>query len=165
MILSGEYHHNDRLHFEMLCLEGAQAGLSWETVLKKRSNYKKLFADFDPVKVSKFTDEKLEKILLDPGIIRNRLKVFSVRQNAIAFLKIQKEYKSFDKYIWGFVNHKSIKNKRKNLKEVPTNTKESDLISSDLKKRGMKFIGSTIIYAYMQAVGLVNDHITSCFKY
>lgn len=157
--------HNDRLHFEMLCLEGAQAGLSWETILKKRENYKKLFANFDPLKVSRFSDKSLKKILENPGIVRNRLKVFSVRQNAKVFLEIQKEFNSFDKYIWKFVNNKSIKNKWKSMKEIPTKTKESDSISKDLKKRGMNFVGSTIIYAYMQATGLVNDHVTSCFKY
>ncbi len=157
--------HHDILHFEMLSLEGAQAGLSWETVLKKRDSYKKLFANFDPIKVSKFSDEKLEKILLDERIIRNRLKVFSVRQNAKVFLEIQKEFKTFDKYIWKFVNDKTIKNKWKNLKQIPANSKESDLISKDLKKRGMKFVGTTIIYAYMQAIGLVDDHLITCFKH
>lgn len=157
--------HDDRHHFEMLCLEGAQAGLSWDTILQKRAHYKKLFCNFDPVKVSKLKDSQLEKFLLDPGIVRNRLKVFSVRQNAKVFLEIQKEFGSFDKYIWAFVDAKPIKNKWKYYKEMPASTPISDAISKDLKKRGMKFVGSTIMYAYMQAVGLVNDHVRDCFCY
>ncbi|TGL88775.1 DNA-3-methyladenine glycosylase I [Leptospira congkakensis] len=157
--------HDDKTHFEFLILEGAQAGLSWSTILKKREGYKKVFANFDPAKVAKFTDTKLEKILLDPSIIRNRLKVFAAVNNAKRFLEIQKEFGSFDLYIWSFVNYKPIQNKWKNLREVPATTKESDLLSKDLIKRGFKFVGSTVIYAHMQACGLVNDHIESCFRY
>lgn len=157
--------HDDKTHFEFLILEGAQAGLSWATILKKREGYRKLFANFDPVKVAKFTDKKLETILLDPSIIRNRLKVFAAVNNAKRFLEIQKEFGSFDFYIWGFVNHKPIQNRRKSLQEVPATTKESDALSKDLIKRGFKFVGSTVIYAHMQACGLVNDHIESCFRY
>jgi DNA-3-methyladenine glycosylase I len=154
--------HDDNKHFELLILEGAQAGLSWETVLKKRENYRKHFSNFDPEKVAKFTDKKLEKILLDPGIIRNRLKVYSVRKNALIFLDIQKEFGGFDKYIWGFIDHKTINNKIDGIKDLPAKTELSDQISKDLKKRGMSFVGSTIIYAYLQAAGLVNDHENSC---
>ncbi|TGK79159.1 DNA-3-methyladenine glycosylase I [Leptospira noumeaensis] len=157
--------HDDQTHFEFLILEGAQAGLSWSTILKKREGYRKVFVNFDPTKVAKFTDKKLEKILLDPSIIRNRLKVYAAVNNAKRFLEIQKEFGSFDKYIWSFVNHKPIQNRRKSLKEVPATTKESDLLSKDLIKRGFKFVGSTVIYAHMQACGLVNDHIESCFRY
>ncbi|MCW7482848.1 DNA-3-methyladenine glycosylase I [Leptospira kanakyensis] len=157
--------HEDQIHFEFLILEGAQAGLSWSTILKKREGYRKVFANFDPIKVAKFTDKKLEKILLDPSIVRNRLKVYAAVNNAKRFLEIQKEFGSFDKYIWSFVNHKPIQNRRKSLKEVPATTKESDLLSKDLIKRGFKFVGSTVIYAHMQACGLVNDHIESCFRY
>ncbi|MCL4129787.1 UNVERIFIED_CONTAM: hypothetical protein GTU68_044474 [Idotea baltica] len=147
----------------MITLEGAQAGLSWETVLKKRENYRKLFANFDPIKVSKFTQKKIEKLLENPGIIRNKLKVNSTVTNAKAFLKIQKEFESFDKYVWRFVNNKTIKNKLKKLEDYPTTSKESDSLSKDLKKRGFKFVGSTIIYAYLQAAGLVNDHSVDCY--
>lgn len=157
--------HDDRMLFEMINLEGAQAGLSWFTILKKRPNYKKLFANFEAKKVAKFSDEKLEKILLNPGIIRNRLKVYGVRKNAIAFLKIQKEYGSFDKYIWSFVNGQPIINKWKDMSEVPAVTDISKLMSKDLKKRGFTFVGPTICYAYMQAIGMVNDHAMDCFRY
>ncbi|MCG6141708.1 DNA-3-methyladenine glycosylase I [Leptospira mtsangambouensis] len=157
--------HDDNTHFEFLILEGAQAGLSWSTILKKRDGYRKVFANFDPKKVAKFTDEKLETILLDPSIVRNRLKVFAAVNNAKRFLEVQKEFGSFDEYIWSFVNHKPIVNRRKSLKEVPATTKESDALSKDLIKRGFKFVGSTVIYAHMQACGLVNDHIESCFRY
>ncbi|TGM78417.1 DNA-3-methyladenine glycosylase I [Leptospira mtsangambouensis] len=157
--------HDDNTHFEFLILEGAQAGLSWSTILKKREGYRKNFANFDPKKVAKFTDEKLETILLDPSIVRNRLKVFAAVNNAKRFLEVQKEFGSFDEYIWSFVNHKPIINRRKSLKEVPATTKESDALSKDLIKRGFKFVGSTVIYAHMQACGLVNDHIESCFRY
>lgn len=157
--------HNDQIHFEFLILEGAQAGLSWSTILKKREGYRKVFANFDPTKVSKFTDKKLEKILLDPSIVRNRLKVFAAVNNAKRFLEIQKEFGSFDNYIWSFVDNKPIQNKRKSLKDVPATTKESDALSKDLIKRGFKFVGSTVIYAHMQACGLVNDHVESCFRY
>ena len=157
--------HDDRMLFEMLNLEGAQSGLSWFTILKKRPNYKKLFADFDAKKLSKFTDDQLEKILLDPGIIRNRLKVYGVRKNAIAFLEVQKKFGSFDKYIWNFVNGKPIVNKWKNITDAPAETKLSKEISKDLKKRGFTFIGPTICYAYMQAIGMVNDHMINCYRY
>jgi len=157
--------HDDNVHFEFLILEGAQAGLSWSTILKKREGYKKLFADFDPKKVARFTDAKLEKILLNPAIIRNRLKVFAAVNNAKRFLEVQKEFGSFDKYIWQFVGGKPIVNQRKSMKEVPATTKESDALSKDLIKRGFKFVGSTVIYAHMQACGLVNDHVTDCFRY
>lgn len=157
--------HDDNVHFEFLILEGAQAGLSWSTILKKREGYKKLFADFDPKKVARFTDAKLKKILLNPAIIRNRLKVFAAVNNAKRFLEVQKEFGSFDKYIWQFVGGKPIVNQRKSMKEVPATTKESDALSKDLIKRGFKFVGSTVIYAHMQACGLVNDHVTDCFRY
>jgi DNA-3-methyladenine glycosylase I len=157
--------HDDRVHFEFLTLEGAQAGLSWSTVLKKRDGYRKNFADFDPVKVSRFTDKRIEKILLDPGIIRNKLKVHSAVNNAKRFLEVQKEFGSFDQYIWSFVNHRPIVNKWKTLSQVPATTKESDALSKDLIKRGFKFVGSTVIYAHMQACGLVNDHLVDCWKH
>jgi len=157
--------HDDLTHFEFLVLEGAQAGLSWATILKKREGYRKLFAGFDPKKVATFTDKKLEKILLDPSIVRNRLKVYAAVNNAKRFLEIQKEFGSFDKYVWSFVNGKPILNKRKHLKDIPATTKESDALSKDLIKRGFKFVGSTVIYAHMQATGLVNDHLEECFRY
>ncbi|WP_109020861.1 DNA-3-methyladenine glycosylase I [Leptospira kobayashii] len=157
--------HNDLIHFEFLVLEGAQAGLSWATILKKREGYRKAFADFDPEKVAKFTEKKLEKILLDPSIVRNRLKVYAAVNNAKRFLEIQKEFGSFDKYVWSFVNGKPIVNRRKTLRDVPATTKESDALSKDLIKRGFKFVGSTVIYAHMQATGLVNDHLEECFRY
>jgi len=157
--------HDDRVHFEFLILEGAQAGLSWSTILKKRDGYRKAFADFDPVKVARFTDAKLEKILLDPGIVRNRLKVYAAVNNAKRFLEVQKEFGSFDKYIWSFVGGKPIVNKRKTLGDIPAVTAESDALSADLIKRGFKFVGSTVIYAHMQACGLVNDHLTGCWRY
>lgn len=157
--------HDDKIHFEFLILEGAQAGLSWSTILKKRKGYKKAFANFDPKKVSKFDNKTINKILKDPNIVRNNLKVKSAVNNAKLFLAIQKEFGSFDKYIWSFVNNKPIINKRKTLKEVPARTKESDALSKDLIKRGFKFTGSTVMYAYMQACGLVNDHLVSCWKY
>jgi DNA-3-methyladenine glycosylase I len=156
--------HEDRKHFEMLCLEGAQAGLSWETILNKREGYRKLFHNFDAEKCSQMTDEYLLEILTDPSIVRNRLKVFSVRKNAVAFLKIQQEFQSFDKYIWSYVNNTPIL-RLSNQNEFIAKSEISDLISKDLKKRGMSFVGSTIIYAYMQAVGIVNDHAKDCFKY
>lgn len=157
--------HDDRVHFEFLILEGAQAGLSWATVLKKRAGYRKNFADFDPVKVARFTEKKVHKILQDPGIIRNKLKVLATVNNAKLFLEVQKEFGSFDKYIWGFVNHKPIVNRWKTLKQLPATTKASDALSKDLSKRGFKFVGSTVIYAHMQACGLVNDHLVDCFRY
>lgn len=157
--------HDDQVHFEFLILEGAQAGLSWSTILKKREGYRKAFADFDPNRVARFTEKKLEKILLDPGIVRNRLKVYAAVNNAKQFLKVQKEFGSFDKYIWQFVGSKPIVNKRKTMKEVPATTPESDALSKDLIKRGFKFVGSTVIYAHMQACGLVNDHLSDCWRY
>ncbi|TAL31197.1 MAG: DNA-3-methyladenine glycosylase I [Alphaproteobacteria bacterium] len=157
--------HDDGKHFEFLVLEGAQAGLSWETILKRREGYRKAFCGFDPKKVAKLTDAQLEKILKDTGIIRNRLKVFSARKNARAFLEIQKEFGSFDAYIWRFVGGKPKINSPKTLKDIPPRSAESDALSKDLKKRGMSFVGSTIIYAHMQATGLVNDHIVDCFRY
>jgi DNA-3-methyladenine glycosylase I len=157
--------HNDHTHFEFLILEGAQAGLSWATVLKKREGYRKAFADFDPVKVSRFTSARIAKILEDPGIIRNKLKVNSAVNNAKRFLEVQKEFKSFDAYIWSFVNNKPIINKWRSISEIPPTTKESDALSKDLIRRGFKFVGSTVIYAHMQACGLVNDHLIDCWKY
>jgi len=154
--------YDDRDHFELIILEGAQAGLSWETVLNKRENYRQLFANFDVQKVARFTPAKVEKLLQNQGIIRNRLKVESTITNAKAFIKIQKEFGSFNDYIWEFVGGEPIKNRLKNLKDYPTKTEISDAISKDLKKRGFKFVGSTIIYAYMQAAGLVNDHTQGC---
>ncbi len=156
--------HDDRELFEMLILEGAQAGLSWYTILKRREGYRKAFKNFDIKKCAKLADEELEKILKTGDIIRNRLKVFSVRKNATAFIAIQKEFGSFDKYLWGFIGGKTIVNRPKSMKDVKATSKESDAISKDLKKRGMSFVGSTIIYAYMQAVGLVDDHFAGCFR-
>lgn len=155
--------HDDRLHFEMLTLEGAQAGLSWETVLNKREHYRKVFSLFDPQKVARFSQKRIEKLLLDPGIVRNRLKVESTVSNAKAFLKVQKEHGSFDAYIWGFVKEKLISNTFKTIKEYPTQTPISKVISKDLKKRGFRFVGPTIVYAYMQAIGMVNDHLEGCW--
>ncbi|MEZ5423324.1 MAG: DNA-3-methyladenine glycosylase I [Pyrinomonadaceae bacterium] len=157
--------HDDRLFFEFLILEGAQAGLSWDTVLAKRENYRRAFANFDPANVARFSDAKLEKLLLDPGIVRNRLKVFSAVTNAKAFIAVQKEFGSFDRYVWDFVGGKSINGKRKTISEVPARTDISDALSKDLRKRGFKFVGSTIIYAFMQATGLVNDHLLTCFRH
>ncbi|AHE67451.1 DNA-3-methyladenine glycosylase I [Legionella oakridgensis] len=156
--------HDDDKLFEMLVLEGAQAGLSWKTILKRREGYRKAFKQFDPHKVANMTDEELEVLLSNPDIIRNRLKIFSARKNAIIFLSIQKEFGSFDAYVWRFVGGKPKENFPKNQYEVPTSTKESDALSKDLKARGMNFVGSTIMYAYMQAVGMVNDHTADCFK-
>jgi DNA-3-methyladenine glycosylase I len=157
--------HDDRIHFEFLILEGAQAGLSWSTILKKRDGYRKNFAEFDPAKVARFTEKRIEKILQDPGIVRNRLKVNAAVNNAKRFLEIQKEFGSFNTYVWRFVDGKPIVNKRKALNEIPPTTKESDALSKDLIKRGFKFVGSTVIYAHMQACGLVNDHLVDCWKY
>ena len=157
--------HDDRKHFEFLILEGAQAGLSWSTILKKREGYRKNFAGFDPQKVARFTPKKIEKILTDPGIVRNKLKVNAAVTNAKCFLEVQKEFGSFDRYIWSFVKDKPIVNQRKTMKQVPATTKESDALSKDLIKRGFKFVGSTVIYAHMQACGLVNDHLSECFRF
>lgn len=156
--------HDDRLLFEMLILEGAQAGLSWETILKRREGYRKAFKRFEPKKVATLSDAYLERLLQDTSIIRNRLKVYSARKNAKVFIDIQQEFGSFDAYLWAFVGGKPIRKCPKSATNIPTKTADSDLISKDLKKRGMSFVGSTIIYAYMQAVGLVNDHTKDCFK-
>ena len=157
--------HDDRLHFEMIILDGAQAGLSWITILKRRESYREAFDNFDAHKVSRYSDKRIEKLLKNPGIIRNRLKVKSTVQNAKAFLKVQKEFGSFDEYIWRFVNHETIQNKWKKMSELPAKTAQSDAMSKDLKKRGFSFAGSTICYAYMQAAGMVNDHTTDCFRF
>lgn len=157
--------HDDGLLFEMLILEGAQAGLSWSTVLNKRANYKKAFDNFDCKKVSKYGEEKIAELLQNEGIIRNKLKIRSAIRNAKVFIEIQKEFGSFDKYLWGFVNGEQIKNSFKSMSEIPAKTELSNNISNDLKKRGMNFVGSTIIYAYLQGVGVVNDHVTYCFCY
>ena len=157
--------HDDRKLFEMLNLEGAQAGLSWLTILKKREHYLKVFDDFEPEVCAEYSDEYLEALRLDAGIIRNRLKIYSVRSNAHAFLKVKKEFGTFDKYIWQFVGGKPKVNAWKTMSEVPANTAESDAMSKDLKKRGFKFVGSTICYAFMQATGMVNDHTVDCFCY
>lgn len=157
--------HNDKKLFEFLILEGFQAGLSWKTILHKRKNFRKSFDDFDFNKVAKYDKRKVNSLLKDKGIIRNRLKIGMAISNAKAFLQVRKEFGTFDKYIWSFVNGKPIQNKFKSLKELPARTKLSDKISDDLKKRGFKFVGSTIVYAHMQATGMVNDHILSCFRY
>lgn len=168
-----QYHDNewgvpvwdDETLFEFLILEGAQAGLSWITVLRKREAYRKLFADFDANKVARFTDARLEKLLLNPAIIRNRLKVFGARKNARAFLEVQAEKGSFANYIWDFVDGQAIQNKWKSMSQVPATSPVSDAISKDMKKRGFTFVGSTIMYAHMQATGMVNDHTTDCFRH
>jgi len=157
--------HDDQKLFEMLILEGAQAGLSWETVLNKRDNYRIAFDGFDPVLVSGYNDEKIAALLKNDGIIRNRLKIRSAVKNARVFLKIQQEFGSFDKYIWSFTDGKIIVNSFKSLSEIPSETALSDLISKDLNRRGMNFVGSTIVYAYMQSIGVVNDHVAGCYKY
>lgn len=157
--------HDDKKHFEFLILEGAQAGLSWATILKKREGYRKAFADFDPAKVSRFSEKRIMKILQDPSIVRNKLKVYAAVNNAKRFLEVQKEFGSFDRYIWGFVNYKPIANKRKALNEIPPTTPESDALSKDLVRRGFKFVGSTVMYSHMQACGLVNDHLINCHRY
>ncbi|MFN7137870.1 MAG: DNA-3-methyladenine glycosylase I [Limisphaerales bacterium] len=155
--------HDDRLLFEFLILEGAQAGLSWDTILKKRENYRRAFDHFDPAKVAQYDEKKQQALLQDPGIVRNRLKVASAVQNARAFLAVQEEFGSFDAYIWRFVGGKPIVNHRQTLKDLPARTSESDAMSKDLLKRGFKFVGSTICYAFMQAVGMVDDHTEDCF--
>ena len=157
--------HDDRKHFEMLILEGAQAGLSWITILRKRANYKNAFDNFDVKKVAKYSEKRIEKLLQNAGIIRNKLKVRSAISNAKAFIEIQKEFGSFDKYIWQFVNNKPIINSWKTISDLPATSMESDTLSKDLKKRGFKFVGSTIIYAHMQSIGMVNDHTTNCYRY
>jgi len=157
--------HDDRLLFEFLILEGAQAGLSWITILKKRDNYRHAFDNFDARKVARYDRRKVQQLLANSGIVRNRLKIESAVQNAKAFLDIQKEFGSFDKYLWQFVGGQTIRNRWKSLKQVPARTPESDAMSKDLMKRNLKFVGSTICYAFMQAVGMVNDHTTDCFRY
>ena len=157
--------HDDTKHFEFLILEGAQAGLSWATVIKKRDGYRNAFSNFDYKKVAKYNDTKIEELILNPAIIRNRLKVKSAVTNAQCFLVVQKEFGSFSAYIWSFVGGKPIINKWKKMSDVPASTKESDALSKDLKKRGFKFVGTTIMYAHMQACGLVNDHTTDCYRY
>lgn len=157
--------HDDKKLFEMLILEGAQAGLNWTTILRRRDEYRKAFHNFDPKKVAKMSDEELELLIKEGKIIRNRLKIYSARKNARVFLEIQKEFGSFSDYLWSFVKGKPIKNQWKSLAEAPTTTPESDRLSKDLKKRGMSFVGSTIMQAYMKAVGLFNDHITCCWLY
>lgn len=157
--------HDDRTHFEMIVLDGAQAGLSWITILRRRESYREAFDNFDPVKVSRYGEKKIKELLENPGIIRNRLKVNSAVQNAKAFLDVRKEFGTFDKYIWQFVGHKTIYNSPGSLKEIKATSPESDAMSRDLRKRGFSFVGSTICYAYMQAAGLVNDHTVDCFRY
>ncbi len=157
--------HNDRQHFEFLILEAAQAGLSWRTILNKREGYRKAFSDFDPKKVAKYSVAKIEKLMLNPAIIRNRLKITATVNNAKRFLEVQKEFGSFDKYCWQFVGGKPITNKNRTRADFRATSRESDLFSKDLKKRGFKFVGSTVIYAHMQAVGMVNDHLVDCFRY
>jgi DNA-3-methyladenine glycosylase I len=157
--------HDDNHLFEVLVLDGAQAGLSWNTILNKRENYRKAFDNFDVRKIVKYNSKKIQILLEDKGIVRNKLKINSVVRNARVFIEIQKEFGSFDRYIWGFVNNKTINNKRKSISEIPANTELSDKISKDLKLRGMNFVGSTIIYAIMQSIGIVNDHEMGCFRY
>jgi len=157
--------HDDRRHFEFLILEGAQAGLSWETILKRREGYRKAFAGFDPAKVARYTPKKVEALLRDIGIIRNRLKLESAVTNAKLFLKVREEFGSFDAYIWRFVGGKPIVNRFTSLRQIPPRTKESDTLSDDLYERGFRFVGSVIMYAHMQACGLVNDHLVDCFRY
>ncbi len=154
--------HDDHKHFEFLTLEGAQAGLSWSTILRKRDGYRRAFANFDPAKVARFTPAKIEKLLLDPGIIRNRSKVECAVSNAKQFLKLVDEIGSFDNYIWSFVGGKPIVNKWKQSGQIPATSKESDALAADLKKRGFKFVGSTVMYAHLQAAGLINDHLVDC---
>ncbi len=157
--------YEDQKLFEMLILEGAQAGVSWHVVLQKRAHYNKIFLNFDPNKLARLSDKKLEKALIDPGLIRNRLKIYSVRSNAIAFKEVQTEFGSFATYIWSFVDGKPIQNQWKKSSQVPAKTDVSANMSRDLKKRGFKFIGETICYAYMQGIGMVNDHTVDCFRY
>jgi len=157
--------HDDRRHFEFLVLEAAQAGLSWSTVLKKREGYRHAFSDFDPEKVARYSDKKIEALTQDPSIIRNRMKIAAAVRNARQFLAIQKEFGSFDDYAWRFVDGHPILNRRKGMGDIPATSPQSDAFSKDLKQRGFSFVGSTIIYAHMQAVGMVNDHLVDCFRY
>lgn len=157
--------HDDRILFEFLILEGAQAGLSWSTILKKRENYRKEFDQFDPDLIARYEEVKVAELLVNPGIVRNRLKIEATIQNAQSFLAVQDEFGSFDKYIWGFVGGEPVQNSWQTMAEIPANTPLSDVMSKDLKSRGFKFVGTTICYAFMQAVGIVNDHIMNCFRY
>ncbi len=157
--------HNDRTLFEFLLLEGAQAGLSWSTILRKREDYRKAFDGFDPERIARYSARTVERLLKDEGIVRNRLKITSAVSNAQAFLAVQKEFGSFDAYIWRFVGGKASRNRRCTLRDVPARTPESDAMSKDLKRRGFRFVGSTICYAFMQAVGMANDHTADCFRY
>ena len=157
--------HDDRKHFEFLVLEGAQAGLSWSIVLKKREGYRRAFSDFDPEKVARYTEKRLQKLILDPAIIRNQMKIKATVRNAQAFLAVQKEFGSFDSYCWRFVDGRPKLNRWKAQGEIPATSRESDAFSKDLKQRGFTFVGSTVIYAHMQAVGMVNDHLVDCFRY
>ena len=171
--LMREYHdrewgvpnHDDRKHFEFLILEAAQAGLSWSIVLNKREGYRRAFSEFDPAKVARYTEARIDKLTADPGIIRNRLKIAAAVNNAKAFLAVQKEFGSFDAYCWQFVDGRPRQNRWKSMREIPPMSAESDAFSKDLKKRGFSFVGSTVIYAHMQAVGMVNDHQVDCFRY
>ncbi len=171
--LMAEYHdkewgvpvHDDRHLFEVLILDGAQAGLSWRTILNKRENYRKAFDNFDVKKVTEYDAKKIQELLQDEGIVRNRLKIASAVRNAKVFMKIEKEFGSFDAYIWGFVNGKPVKNKWKRISDLPARTELSDTVSIDLKRLGMNFVGSTIVYAIMQTIGMVNDHVVGCFRY
>jgi len=157
--------HDDRKHFEFMLLDAFQAGLSWLTILRKRKNFRKAFDNFDYEKIARYDDAKIQSLLQDEGIIRNRLKIRAAVINAKAFIKIRKEFGSFDQYIWAFLDHKPVQNQFKELTEIPARTELSDAISKDLKKRGFTFVGSTIIYAYLQAAGMVNDHTTECFRF
>lgn len=157
--------HDDRILFELLTLEGAQAGLSWKTILHKRENYRIAFDNFDVLKISKYDEKKIEELMQNTGIVRNRLKILSTIQNARMFIKIQEEFDFFDKYIWQFVNYKTIDNKIKFMSEIPVKTKEAEEMSKDLLKRGFKFVGATICYAFMQVIGMINDHEVSCPRY
>jgi DNA-3-methyladenine glycosylase I len=157
--------HDDRKHFEFLVLEGAQAGLSWAIVLKKREGYRRAFSEFEPQKVARYTDKRIDKLTLDPSIIRNRMKIEAAVRNARGFLAIQSEFGSFDSYCWRFVDGRQRLNRWKKMKDIPATSPESDAFSKDLKKRGFSFVGSTVIYAHMQAVGMVNDHLVDCFRY
>ena|SRR5579862_3687795 len=157
--------HDDRKHFEFLVLEAAQAGLSWFIVLKKREGYRRAFSDFDPEKVARYTERRIQKLILDPGIVRNRLKIEAAVRNARAFLSVQEEFGSFDSYSWRFVDGRPQVNRWAAMRDIPVTSAQSDALSKDLKRRGFSFVGSTVIYAHMQAVGMVNDHLVDCFRY
>jgi DNA-3-methyladenine glycosylase I len=157
--------HEDRKHFEFLVLEGAQAGLSWSIVLNKREGYRRAFGEFDPARVARFTEKRVQKLTLDPGIVRNRMKIQSAVRNAKAFLAVQKEFGTFDAYCWRFVGGRPKRNRWKVMREIPATSRESGALSKDLKARGFTFVGSTVVYAHMQAVGMVNDHTVDCFRY